>query len=89
MASTGDGLIVDPNHQSVLHFAGEGPVHRSALTQGKGLVADFDGMTTVHELGQYVFLANLAENPIPHPAQKAYGRAFCHFPKHISVTLDC
>lgn len=69
MASTGDGLIVDPNHQSVLHFAGEGPVHRSALTQGKGLVADFDGMTTVHELGQFAF-KNYKNNPFLGTRQK-------------------
>jgi len=46
---------MDVNRQSFLHFAGEGPVHRNVLTEGCDLVSNFDGINTVHELGQYAF----------------------------------
>lgn len=58
---------VDANRQSFLHFAGEGPVHRNVLTEGRDLVSNFAGLNTVHELGQYVFLRFYALYLVPHP----------------------
>lgn len=46
--------VADPNHQSVLHFEGEGPVHRSIISNKGKLVRDHEGITTVHELAVYV-----------------------------------
>lgn len=49
-----NSFAVDPNNQSILHFEGEGPVHRSALCQNGKLMRDHHGIVTVHELAAYV-----------------------------------
>lgn len=61
MSAHAEEVPVDPNHQSVLHFAGEGPVHRAVFSHKGKLVRDMNGIETVHELGVYVtFLTPVA-----------------------------
>lgn len=68
MAGQFNSRVADPDHQSVLHFAGEGPVHRSIISQDGKLVHDFQGMSTIHDLGVYVLsFTSLEVSQFPNP----------------------
>lgn len=71
--------VADPNHQSVLHFEGEGPVHRSIISNKGKLVRDHEGITTVHELAAYVRFLSLTPLSGPLDASMSHFRRFLAF----------